>query len=730
MKKLKRVVSFLAVICCLVGCIAPIDAFGSAIPRVTFVNQPKAAPDLYVSKVLENEAEYLEQKKEDEPLPKFTFVLELGLDEITADGEEYAPIDRQEYTIIQADGTEKADDRGNIITYQTDAGYFELEPGETAWFQELGLETKYRVTEEIPSALQGKFERVLALGESVVKEGVIYRKGASETFTNRFIPDIKTDQATLSITKSILAVDDYPFPLKEDEIFQFTLELNRSPYKNADYIIKDTAGNVTTANTGEKGIVRLPGNCTAVFQIPANGDYRVEEIQLPFGWRAASATVQEGQIHATNDLTFTNTKAAFAVSKKLNGEGDRDKTFTFLLTQGRKGEDSAWSDAEYYLYDTETRQLVYEEPQKTVDGKFGLKPEQMALFINIDKGTFYNVSEQADPDYTQTKPLHTEGYTDYQVSDSVRPLEFENQRVEKQLSVTKLIDSAVAEDVPSETGEFTFVLKKKGKKDDDFTPVPKAVYKKMVGGESTSGQTSDDGKFMIRANETVWFEGLDYNTEYQVEEINLPGDYTIDESDRVQSGELKKDDMLDFTFTNIYVADKLDLQLIKTNKSDTIRIKDASFTLTDENGTEVGTYVTDQDGVIQISGLPSGRYILEETKAPHPYMVMKEPVTIEIIREEADPRRITVSAGSLKASSDQPIDVPAAGQTPADQVTKLQLIQKSGEYSKVEITVFDDFLYTLPDSGGAGIYLYVLAGTLLMMIASGVYMKQRRVRIH
>ena len=64
----------------------------------------------------------------------------------------------------------------------------------------------------------------------------------------------------------------------------------------------------------------------------------------------------------------------------------------------------------------------------------------------------------------------------------------------------------------------------------------------------------------------------------------------------------------------------------------------------------------------------------------------------------------------------------------ARKVTKLELVKNDTEADQIKISVINDLLYSLPNSGGSGIFLYILSGIVLMMAASYLYWKKVRLR--
>ena len=89
-----------------------------------------------------------------------------------------------------------------------------------------------------------------------------------------------------------------------------------------------------------------------------------------------------------------------------------------------------------------------------------------------------------------------------------------------------------------------------------------------------------------------------------------------------------------------------------------------------------------------------GTYTLRETKAPSGYSKLVDSITI------------TVTKDGIQISENN----------------KVQLNQTNGIY---ELIIKNDMLYSLPSTGGSGIYLYMIGGILLMFAAAWILYKNK-----
>lgn len=82
------------------------------------------------------------------------------------------------------------------------------------------------------------------------------------------------------------------------------------------------------------------------------------------------------------------------------------------------------------------------------------------------------------------------------------------------------------------------------------------------------------------------------------------------------------------TFTFECVANGI-LKVISTNKDD-VAIPGMKFEIRTIDGTEVGSYVTGQNGTYTVSSLPAGWYIITETKAPEGFNITTQSQKVEV----------------------------------------------------------------------------------------------------
>ena len=447
------------------------------------------------------------------------------------------------------------------------------------------------------------------------------------------------------------------------------------------------------------------------------------------------------------------------VTKRMEDFSTPDVDFRFEL---RRADSALWQGADYYLYDAQKRPVPAGDTppaswlhRTEADGVFTLKPGQTAVFVGIEPGTGYSVSEIADPRYVQVQPPETGGYTGQEVADSFRTLPFVNQETQysRLLTVTKNVVNQKGDASDTEGGDrFHFILK-----DADGNPVEHALYRILVGGSERTCYTGPSaepvpdgdgqdvlrpGELILKANETARFENLPAGI-WQVQEIDLPAGYGLSAEDGSSGGAGRSDAALTtadtrtavleeqghaaLTFTNRYWSDRADLQLVKVNPSGG-PLADASFRLwraqTDAEGeetrTEAAAGTTDSEGILTF-GTPigAGTWYVEETGAPLGYQVMEGLIKITVEERAGEPPEVTVydaKGTALVKDADFAEDRPV----------KYALRQQAHARDCLALTVRDEYLYDLPKTGGSGTVPYTPVGMFLMASAAYLYIRRRR----
>ena len=148
-----------------------------------------------------------------------------------------------------------------------------------------------------------------------------------------------------------------------------------------------------------------------------------------------------------------------------------------------------------------------------------------------------------------------------------------------------------------------------------------------------------------------------------------------------------KDDTLVITNTK----NSQTMKIVKQSNSG-INLKGAEFTLTDADGKQIICQISDENGIVFDGEIDYGTYTLTEIKAPSGYTVL------------ADSIIITVDGKGITVSENDKVEVAEDG---------------------ITIIVKNDMLYSLPSTGGSGIYWFSICGMLLMMAAAWIIYKNK-----
>ena len=180
-----------------------------------------------------------------------------------------------------------------------------------------------------------------------------------------------------------------------------------------------------------------------------------------------------------------------------------------------------------------------------------------------------------------------------------------------------------------QTYEVTFTNTKKGgftiKKIDEDTrqPLKNAVFK----------ITKSNGEFVKEAetdaNGVITLDGLPEGS-YIVTEIKAPDGYIL--QDTPKTFEIKDGGSMELVFTN---KKAYGLQIRKIVKDTGEALPGAKFRVEKATGELVGEYTSNSSGLVTISGLEDGVYVVTEIKAPDGY------------RLDSTPQNVIVKAGEL-----------------------------------------------------------------------------------
>ena len=184
---------------------------------------------------------------------------------------------------------------------------------------------------------------------------------------------------------------------------------------------------------------------------------------------------------------------------------------------------------------------------------------------------------------------------------------------------------------------------------------------------------------------------------YTAVETNVPDGY----EDSVEDSS----DGLTTTITNTEITANLDIK--KVTKGSGSQIDGAEFALYKKNGDKydrVNSYTINKaTNKPELKNLSSGDYYLEETKAPNGCRLLGE--IIYFRQQEGTITLIDENGNAL--------------------TTTPEMWNLSTENNTFTLTIKNDVVYDLPSTGGTGIYLYMIGGMMLMLIAVWILYKNK-----
>jgi uncharacterized surface anchored protein/uncharacterized protein (DUF433 family) len=137
-----------------------------------------------------------------------------------------------------------------------------------------------------------------------------------------------------------------------------------------------------------------------------------------------------------------------------------------------------------------------------------------------------------------------------------------------------------------------------------------------------------DGFFATDANGIITIPNLPKNS-YIVRETNAPDGFILENQTQTIAVDYGKTYTLEFSN-----KPKSSLQIVKIDSETKQPLKDARFTVYRANGEAIGTFDTDSDGLIILSGFEPGWLKIAEVKAPSGYRIDDTPRDVEITHNQ------------------------------------------------------------------------------------------------
>ena len=438
------------------------------------------------------------------------------------------------------------------------------------------------------------------------------------------------------------------------------------------------------------------------------------------GWTGLTAReyVDEKWQSYTYAVREVKTPAGYSSSIDYDIQGD---TTNVTITNTY---DSNCADENYYMVNVlQTEKLNVSKIWVDDGNAANLRPENLPITVSDGTGGSYNVTlsdanswnetltvlKKKGVVYSATEP--SVSYYNSSKNSNGTNISFTNTLQSTSITVKKEWNDGNTNDRPD---GIQFELQYKGESDTE--------WKKYGTYSLLEEDVIYDENGEIKGNWQKTITGLPAQYEYRVKEVNVPGQYHSEVTPE-KGGK-------DTTFT---ITNTLNWSLKKTNSPEgdetAVALQGATFELK-KGDTLIATGISGQDGVVDwneemnsttdkpydLQNL-NGDYVLTETKAPVGY----QGLTTITWKLHFDDDGVLTSAASYKGND--PL-VDGSNENAKDPYITLTSSSETG----VVITVQNDLLYELPETGGSGTYWYTFSGVLLMMGAALIVYRQKRKR--
>lgn len=414
-------------------------------------------------------------------------------------------------------------------------------------------------------------------------------------------------------------------------------------------------------------------------------------VTAPFGYVKTGQFKIEKQDEEDSSITLPG--ATFKVTGP-NGEDLGE------LTTGPDGTATSpiWPEGTYTLEETSAPDGYEITPgqdlQVTIDGN----SEEVATIIITNKLSKGKVKVFKVDEDDQTIPLEGAVF-DIQDSDgnSVGTLttDEDGQAISESLPIGDytLVEIQAPDNYEfSEGQDLSFTIVKGETTEVTVTNKKQQGKIKLIKTDDTSDENRLEGaKFDVKDEDGTVVDTLVTDENGEATSIDLDvGDYTLEEVEAPYGYELSQGQ--NFTITveadstkTIKITNKQlkgSITILKVDEDgNAITSEDATFIIRDKDGNEVANGTTDADGKIVFDNLPVGEYQIVETKAPEGYSLLRNPIDVEITPDEL-------------------------------HITETVVNSEKG--------------WSIPSTGGMGVWYFFGIGLFLMLAASVLFFRQKR----
>ncbi len=499
-----------------------------------------------------------------------------------------------------------------------------------------------------------------------------------------YLIDTNSKLVTLETGRtSVVHFENYPMP---SLVINKVDSITGNPLKGARFSVSYNSDKTDTGEKTDLGSYMTDENGRIHLYDLKTGWYKITETEAPAGYMLSEQDVQEIYIKAgeNREFTFANTPKSALIIKKVDavtgavlqgakfrlryfegvsgtggtviGEYMTSVNGTVVITGLAAGTyivEETQAPSGYEITEPEKTVYISGEEQANIEVEFADKPSGQVIVQKLD-----SVSKQplagaeflittADGAYVANDG-GTVSSNGYYVTDEYGQIVLTGVKPGTVLVITETkapegyvmeTTSQTVEVSANDTQTITFFNKPSGQvivqKLDSETKEPLAGAEFLITTAdgayvaNDGGTVSSNGYYVTDEYGQIILTGVKPGTVLVITETKAPEGYELETNS--QTVEVGSNDTQTITFFNKpmggLIINKLDAHTGKPLRGAVFRITDSDGSVV---GEENGKFTTDKEGVIALYGLPTGTYVVTETKAPSGYTLDPTPQTIEV----------------------------------------------------------------------------------------------------
>ena len=510
-----------------------------------------------------------------------------------------------------------------------------------------------------------------------------------------------TYNETVPVTQNIVSVTETPVT---DYEASYSITDNGTKAVVTNNYNKVTASNITVTKVWE-GEGPQPEIKVGLYRsVDGAADVKCKEVTLNFAnnWTYTWENLPQSEGSATNVKNYSYAVREESIPSNYQSSISYDygnDTITATITNTY---DPNCADENYYIANVlQTEKLHIIKTWDDNSNEAGKRPTDLSVNVNGMNFTLRGdgnrwtqdatILKKKNPTYNATENLISPDYemisSTVTSADDGKNIEFVNQLKTKEITVHKVWNDGNAADRPT---SVTIRLDRRIKDEDNWTPYKTYTFtgESVVNGEAWT--------YVIPRLLTTY--------KYRVVELNANNEEATAENNGNYVPSITQSESGDtFTITNTLKWSAVKKSAEEDgNNTNSVVLKGAEFELKNAKGDTLAIGVSGTDGVIEwtlqegttvdLNHL-NGTYTIHETKAPAGYMKNDSGWTV------------TFDNGLLTQLNNSPVTGTAE--------------------AGVVITLTNQKVYTLPSTGGSGIYWYMISGMVLMSTAAWILYKNK-----